>query len=277
MVENGAWFNGHTAVLAIALLIAVPLTTVAYSGTAELDQRGSDQETGRFRVMMVGLVVVAVCVLVSRLVGFQPGYVYGLFGFFAVSTALARRRTPRVARSVLWGSVALLGLGVVSWLVWWPVDGAVRRPEPDLDLLVLDSAPAATFVLAVQGAVFGLIPVEFMDGKRLRDWRWKVWAGVWGAALLLFVHVLFDEFVQEFDLGEVVAVVAPFMLFGILSGRIMDLPAPHETARGTPGPHRRPGLSTGGTAPPYAAITQRMPCVTTWPPARTSVCSTTGR
>jgi len=239
LVENGAGLDGQTAMLVLALLVAVPLTALAYSGTAELYQRGPDRESGQFRVLAIGLVIAAVCVLLSRLAGFQPGYAYGLFGFFAVRAALARHRAPRQARSVLWGAVTLLGLGVVAWLVWVPVDHAAERPGAGADVLFLDSLLAATFVLAIQGAVFGLVPVEFMDGKKL--WRWDRvrWATVWGVALFLFAHVLFGRYLSEFDPVRVVAVVLPFLLFGLISvGLWLYLRLTGLPHRSPPGPSR---------------------------------------
>jgi hypothetical protein len=229
LIEDGAWFNGHTATLAIALLVAVPLTTIAYSGTAELYLRGPGPRSGQFRVVAIGLLLATACVAVSRLAGLQPGYAYGLFGFFATGAALARERRALQGPSVLWASVTLLVLGVMCWLLWPEVAAAAEAPSAPGGVLVLDSVLATVFVLALQGVVFGLLPIAFMDGRKLRRWKPWGWLLVWGPALFLFVHVLVPVFARRLTAAQVVAAVAPFLLFGLLSAGLwlyLELTAP---------------------------------------------------
>jgi hypothetical protein len=58
-----------------------------------------------------------------------------------------------------------------------------------------------------------------MDGKKLWDWKKGIWAATWGVSVFLFVHVLFWKFVREWkdDVSVVIAAVAPFVLFGLIS------------------------------------------------------------
>jgi hypothetical protein len=56
--------------------------------------------------------------------------------------------------------------------------------------LTINFALVGIFVVAVEGLVFGLVPLRFLPGQRLWAWsRWR-WAVLWGAGLALFAHVL---------------------------------------------------------------------------------------
>ena len=161
-------------------------------------------------------VFAAVCVALSRWADFQPGYVYGLFAFFAPVAASIRARVD--GRGILLGSVSLLVVSIAAWLLWPPVAAAAAVPDPRYVTLVLDAALAAIFCLGVQTLVFGLIPITFMDGKTLRTWSSWAWAGVWGCALLLLVHVMFVKFLVELDsLVDAIKASLLFLVFFALS------------------------------------------------------------
>lgn len=54
----------------------------------------------------------------------------------------------------------------------------------------LDAVLAAIFLLGVQSVVFGLIPLRFLDGDKLRNWSQLAWVLVYGAGVFFFVHLL---------------------------------------------------------------------------------------
>jgi hypothetical protein len=219
LVEAGAGFDAETAVLAAAMLIAVVATFAFYSGTGEFFARDPEHSPASLRTLWVGFVVAAACVAVSRLVGLQPGYAYGLLAFFAVDAVAAERRARRQGPAVLLGAVVLLMAGMLSWLVWSFVDVEVTRSGAGPLMLIVDSALAATTVLALQGVVFGLVPIEYMDGRKLRTWNGPVWLATWALAVFLFTHVLFQKYLTDAEKapGGVLAAFTPFLLFGALS------------------------------------------------------------
>jgi hypothetical protein len=226
LVEEGAGFNAETAVLVVAMLVAVVVTFASYAGPAELFARDPEHSPASLRTLWLGFIVAAVCVAVSRIRELQPGYAYGLLAFFAVDALAAERRARRQGPAVLFGAVILLMVGVISWLLWSFVDPAAAQPGAGLPVLVLDSVLAATFVLALQGVVFGLVPIEYMDGRKLRRWNGPAWLITWSLATFLFVHVLFKKYLVDVDVvpGEVpadwtkvLAALTPFLLFGALS------------------------------------------------------------
>lgn len=219
LVEAGTGFNVQTLILAVGFLISVPLTTLAYSGSAELYLQRVERARSSFRTLPLGVVIAVLCVILSRVADFQPGYAFGLFAFFTIGAAFVPRRRPYEGASVAVGATVLLVTGVAAWVVWTPVDEVASRPDATPLVLVVDSVLATTFVLALQGVAFGLAPVEYVDGKKLWDRHKWAWAATWGSSVFLFVHVLFWKFVREWNGNVVVliAAVAPFVLFGLIS------------------------------------------------------------
>ncbi len=84
----------------------------------------------------------------------------------------------------------LMVLGLAAWFAWIPVEHAASKEGASNLTLILDSALAITFVSSLESVAFGLIPMRFLDGNELFEWRKGLWAGMWGAALLWFSIVI---------------------------------------------------------------------------------------
>jgi hypothetical protein len=259
LVEKEAGFNAQTAVLVVAMLIAVVVTFAFYAGPAELFARDPEHSPASLRTLWVGFIVAAVCVAVSRIVVLEPGYAYGLLAYFAVDALAAERRARRQGPAVLFGAVILLMVGVICWLLWPFVDTAAAQQGAGVGVLVLDSALAATFVLALQGVVFGLVPIEYMDGRKLRNWNGPAWLITWSVATFLFVHVLFTKYTNDdggrdavaANTGRLLGALTPFLLFGALSfGLWLYLRRTAEPPGPTADPDEDPGDDPAAGPPP---------------------------
>jgi hypothetical protein len=125
-------------------------------------------------------------VLISRLSGMQPGYMYGIIGAFVFATALGVADEGRMEAR---GAVALLVLALAAWFLRVPFEPTPGVPASGAQLTI-NFALVGIFVVAVEGLVFGLVPLRFLPGQRIWAWsRWR-WALLWGAGLALFAHVL---------------------------------------------------------------------------------------
>jgi hypothetical protein len=143
-------------------------------------------ERGRFRVALWTLVLAGATVLISRLGNLSPGYMYGIIGTFVFTTALTKADEGRMEAR---GAVGLLILALGSWFARIPFEPTPGVPLTG-PLLVINMALVGMFVVAVEGLVFGLIPISFMPGQKILAWsKWR-WALLWGAGLALFAHVL---------------------------------------------------------------------------------------
>ena len=87
------------------------------------------------------------------------------------------------------GAFGLLLLALGSWFARIPFEPTPGVPLEG-PLLIINMALVGMFVVAVEGLVFGLIPISFMPGQKIFAWsKWR-WALLWGAGLALFAHVL---------------------------------------------------------------------------------------
>ena len=87
------------------------------------------------------------------------------------------------------GALALLVLALVVWFLRIPFQPAPGVPATGIDLTI-NLGLVGIFVVAVEGLVFGLVPLSFLPGQKIWAWsRWR-WLLLWGAGLALFIHVL---------------------------------------------------------------------------------------
>lgn len=165
------------------LLVGVAVTTLGFLTPTKLMRRRSSGESGSMRVLPVALLVAVGCVLLSRLIGFLPGYLYGI----ALGLVFAGQvREDVEAREVLTTAMVLM---VVAFGSWFGL-GAVRDAEPGAITDFAEAALAMTTVAAFEGLVFGLLPIHGMPGRVLFRERRLVWLIVWGLSVLAFFHVL---------------------------------------------------------------------------------------
>ena len=173
------------------LVLGVAILGLAAATAADIlpGQRyviGRYADRGKIRVAMWTLVLAAICVIISRISGMQPGFMYGVIGTFIFVAALGSTDEGRMEAR---GAVALLALAIVAWFARIPFQPAPGIPASGTDQTI-NLALVGVFVIAVEGLVFGLIPLSFLPGQKIFAWsRWR-WIALWGAGLALFAHVL---------------------------------------------------------------------------------------
>ncbi|WP_219152370.1 FGLLP motif-containing membrane protein [Amycolatopsis sp. TNS106] len=180
------------APVAFGYFIAIPLVVLAYEYAIEQRLRitpGGD--AARLRVIGMALVIAVVCSAVSRLLSFQPGYVYGLLlGYTIVRTRDAWHVRVK-AGAVLRGVVVLVALAACAWLFWqFGVRAAAEKPGASAALVTLDTLLSQIVVLSLETLAIGLVPVRFLHGAILFQWNRRVWLAVYATVLVLFTVVL---------------------------------------------------------------------------------------
>lgn len=210
--------NQATAALLVgvflALLVAVLVVVVA--GWLFRTARHQPHEW-YLRAIPGALGVAVVCVLVSRLTHFSPGYLFGLLGGAVFAGVLDRRTAGRAEVVTL---VAVLGLALAAWVGFAQVVSRANEADPSSVALVADSLLGGLFIGGIEGLLFSLIPLRFLPGYRVRQWGWVPWLLLTLATTYLFVHVLLVP--ESGYLGRSTAVsatvtVALFAAFGVAS------------------------------------------------------------
>ena len=169
--------------LSLRVFLTALLTLVLFTGGAALVtgavvRRLEPAASPRIDFRWGSLVILAVAVLLSRLLGLQPGLVFGLVAGIAFGVALNRSRSG-IAVLVGSGFAAVVGLG--AWIGYsvTPADAVIVREL--LSALAIEGV--ATLPIA-------LLPFRGLDGAHLRAWKLAVWIAAFVIAVALFVLIL---------------------------------------------------------------------------------------
>jgi len=178
--------NASSVRTLVAVLVSflLGIATAATVGWLYRRARGLER-AARPRALPEGLAVAVVCVVVSRLSHFEPGYLYGVVAGVSFSSRLGRREQ---GHEVALSSLATLVVALVAWVVWTPVEHAARGAHPGAIVLTADTLLAGLFVMGVVNTVINLIPVESLPGRLLFRWH----RGAWAATFLVSVFLLID-------------------------------------------------------------------------------------
>ena len=182
-LDPGFGFNETSVATFGGLLVGVVVTTLGFVLPTRILRRVRSGDWGTLRALPIALLVGVGCVILSRLVGFVPGYLYGMVLALVFSHEVGEKTETN---EVTFASISLLLIALASWLGL----GAVRGGSEATWSLPVEAALAMSVVAAFEGLVFGLLPVRGMPGRVLFQRRRWVWAAIWGLAVLAFFHVL---------------------------------------------------------------------------------------
>jgi len=188
LLDPGFGFNLRSVLtvvalaLAICIGIAVPvLVTQAYYRARHTSARL------QIRALPAGLAIAAACVFVSRVSGFQPGYLYGIVAGVVLGRTLARREQ---AHLIILTTLAVIGVSVLAWIAWAGLNGSAEDANANDMLVLLDDALAAVFVAGLVGSVIGMLPLRFLPGHVLKSWSLRAWVAVFVVSMFGLVQVM---------------------------------------------------------------------------------------
>jgi hypothetical protein len=146
------------------------------------------QQVGLSARALPGTLLVAVlCVFISRVADFQPGYLYGLIIGFEFSRALSKAESGKL-EAVAAGSA--LVLAVVAWLLLSVVRAGAG--EGAFTAALMETAFVTIVVAGLEAAAISMLPLRFLPGERVRAWNQRVWIGLLGVAAFGFCHILLN-------------------------------------------------------------------------------------
>lgn len=208
--------NYATFLSFVSIVIAM-VAGVALSGTvtgAYHRARGHGRVTYRPEALPMGLLVAASCVVISRLTGFQPGYLYGVICGIAFNRELAPKEEGHV---VALGSWVRVIVGIAAWFLWDAINHYASRSGSFFGAVLADDFLASLFVSGLVGTVISLLPLEFLPGNKLRAWHKGVWAVTFAVTLFVLVQVLLRPHATASGHSHVplVTTLVLFALFGV--------------------------------------------------------------
>ena len=211
-LDPGFGFSFGSLATFLGMLVGIVLVTAAFAIPVVLAHR-SLGDRWQLKVVPVSLLIGVACVLLSRLTGFQPGYLYGLL----IGLAFARELTATdEGRATALSAAAMLVVALLAWL------GLGALPEGDgFGLVVARTSLAALMVAGLEGVVFGLLPMRFLPGEPLYAWNRIPWGTLLAIGAFAFFHILINPAsgylsdTSRTPLFTVIALLAGFSLVSV--------------------------------------------------------------
>jgi VWFA-related protein len=178
-----------------AMLFSVGLVNLVYEGSQVVAARRFHLDAA-LKLNPSGIVVALGCVLLSRLAGFVPGYLYGVAGGYALGSAveLGRRREATISGTAL-GATLLLAL--LAWGLTVPtslLQGALGAEGVGgfFGGIVggLQNGLLTIFFVGLEVVFLEMFPVQPTNGSALFAWNKVAWGLGFGAVAFIAFHTL---------------------------------------------------------------------------------------
>jgi hypothetical protein len=181
-------FNGLSVRLFFTLLATFALFNVgAWAVITLVLKRVQPDAKPTLLFHPASLLVVAIAVLFSRLLQFDPGVIFGLVAGTTFAIALAQSKKAIV---IITGTAYAAVVALLAWILYSVLNAS---GPPDGALLVSISEFLGGVTLeGVSTLPIALIPLATLDGAVLFAWRKWVWAVSYVIGLALFMLVLFN-------------------------------------------------------------------------------------
>ena len=208
--DEPSWgLNSKSLVLFLSVVIAVGMSTIIYEGGEALVHRARHGVPAGIRLFPTAIAIAAAFVALSRLAQFEAPVMFGFIAASAVfvPVALDHRQT---GIAVFVPAVTLLVLSLVSWSLMGPLRDASNDSHTWWAVLPGETA-AMLFVSGIEGLLFCLIPLQFLDGWKIIRWNPAVWAVLIGIPAFLFAWVILNPAAAGFDAlleGRVLTIIA---------------------------------------------------------------------
>ena len=196
------------------LLLGLAIITVSFDLPLRLWHRRAGGDLGFLKSLWWTLPVAALCVLISRLADFQPGYLYGLI----ISIVFVTEISTRDEGIGTWlASVWLLVLSFGAWILLAFVRQGTFDPWVSLFLQTV----LVTFVVAgIETLAVGLLPMRFLPGHPLYRWRRAMWFPLFALAIFGYLLILVDPangYLSDDSRAPLLIGVIFLVVFGIVS------------------------------------------------------------
>jgi hypothetical protein len=187
-LNPGFGFNKESGILFLSLLVAVGLITYLTEGGEAFIARTLFGQDTAVRVFPLAIGIALLCVVLSRLGEVVPGILYGFVGT-AVFLRPSTLNKDQDGQVVFLPMAFMLVLSVICWLL---VDSFRGPGASDFDAFI-EGILVGIFLGTIEGVAINMIPIAYMDGRKLIDWNPLVWIATAGVAVFLVWEVLLND------------------------------------------------------------------------------------
>ncbi|MEP6871593.1 MAG: FGLLP motif-containing membrane protein [Anaerolineaceae bacterium] len=211
-------FDRSSAVLFLSVVLGVGAVTYVCSGIEALMTRRTFEIAAAVRPYPASLVVAAVSVAITRIIGLQPGAIYGFVASCAI-IGTGQIDEHRHGKVTIFPVVTAILFSIAALILIEPLRANDTAASSFLGQVII-GAGIIVFVGGIEGVAFNMIPLSVTDGGKLFRWHRSIWAAVSLVAVFLFWHVLLNRDRQYFDAlrqAKSLSVLALFLAYTGLS------------------------------------------------------------
>jgi hypothetical protein len=181
----------RASALTFASVVAATVFGISVVAAASFEYRKRRKLGTAFRLhaLPAGLLIAAVCVLVSRLAGFEPGYLYGLVCGVAFAGKLGKREE---GQAVVISVLATLTAALAAWGLLVPLGRVASHRHEAWPIVVGADFAGALFTGGIVGSLIGAIPLNFLPGGKVAAWHRGAWAALFVLAGFLFLELILN-------------------------------------------------------------------------------------
>lgn len=208
-------WNPQSLILIVSLIVGLGFLTIFSEGSATRLATSRYRADASIKLYGTAIIVAILAVVISRLVDFSPGLVYGFIASAVIvaPVALARRDD---ATLILVPAFGVLVVSLLAWLLLGPVRAAAAdgAPLPALAETIL----AMIMIGGLEGLFITMLPLTFMDGAVVKNWSRVGWAVVFGIVTFLWWQLLLNQdaaylgALEQTNVRVVLATLGVFML-----------------------------------------------------------------
>ncbi|MCK5641028.1 MAG: hypothetical protein KAJ19_09535, partial [Gammaproteobacteria bacterium] len=203
--------------LFISLALAIGIVTYTYEGIQVLVSGHPFRIPAGVKILPIGIVVAVVFVIFSRAIDFHPGLIYGFIGAYASLSAVRRLSERQQAITILLGALFLIVIAFCAFFLRMLIADPASAGG-NFWLSLADGILVGVFVIGLEGLLFTLVPLTFMDGAKVTAWKRWVWLVVFALVAFLFYHVIINE---HGGLAEAAGDMEVVMMFGLMGFFLM--------------------------------------------------------
>jgi hypothetical protein len=141
----------------------------------------------RLKLRPITLILTVVGVVLSRVLDFSPGFLFGLMlGLsFPLGTTIALRARARMVRTWM-----ILGVALGAWVVYSVVYAVNDGTASGFGGALLQDALAALSDHGLTGMLIAMLPFLYLDGQDVWNHSRRLWAGTYAIVVLSFFFVV---------------------------------------------------------------------------------------
>jgi hypothetical protein len=207
--------NQQSVILFVSLVVGLGFLTYFAEGSSTRLAHRRYSADASIKLYGTAVIVAIVAVVVSRLVDFQPGLLYGFIASAVIvaPVALARRDD---ATLVLVPAFGLLVITVLAWMLLGPV--RVAAADGSWPPALAETILTMIFIGGLEGLFITMLPLRFLDGATVMAWSKVAWALVFGTVTFLWWQLLLNQeasyvaALEQTNVQIVLIVLAVFMV-----------------------------------------------------------------